>query len=987
MRLFIILIALLSTGTTRAQPQYFTVFNMENGLRQSQVYALCEDHKGYLWVGTQGGGVGRFDGVRIEHFTISEGLPSNFVNAIYEDSQHRIWIGTSQGLCFFNGKEIKASATQNYISSITETEDHRVLTGTQQGLWEYHFEQGKCVKIQIDPILDGLAIYAILPPFDGHISIGTQRGLWQYDQKKYATDICKQLHLPQFPAYALARHQNTIWFSSLGAGIIGVTGHSVQTIRAPAVDRAISLSTDSDGHLWAGTPSNGLFQLVNGGIAQHFSEAEGLPHSSVRALLHDHNGRLWIGTSGGGFAYRSTRAFRGYDRSSGLPGTRVYALCEDLNGRIWMAVSQQGLAVLDSAGLRAVQPDSGYLQGVKCRTLAVDRTGTLWVGTDGKGALAITATGLRFFTKSNGFLPSDWVQKIVCDSAGIVWMGTSEGLVQLSLQEGGNYTARRYGLRDGMPSSSITALQTDRAGNLWYGCFSGTVGFLKNGRVEANFGSEQGVSGIVTALTFDTQNRCYVATKGRGVFRGSGQPGSRFEPLTYTQKQASGNIYLLSFDQNGYLWAGTENGVDRLFLEKGNVLDMAHFGKKEGFTGIETCQDALLNDRLGHIWIGTMNGLMRYTPVVTVQQSSAPMLHFEQANLFYKPIEESEFAHKAALLYNTMGLILPWNQNHLSFSFKGIDLIQGDAVMRYRYKLQGADNGWSPWAEQPQVNYANLAAGQYHLLVQASIDDTAVSNTIEAWFSIQKPFWEEWPFLFVIFGLGALLVALGVRTYIRKVRQHEAERREKLEVQNHILQLEQKALQLQMNPHFIFNALNSIQSLIATQDYTTARTEINHFAKLMRSILHNSRQAHISLQEETETLEQYLKIEQFCQQNPFTFEITHQCTDALENIEIPPMLLQPFVENAVVHGVAPLQTPGHIAVHFQLEDDILTCTIRDNGIGREKAAVLKAAKKPGHQSAAMQVTNERLAAMGGSVHFRDVPSGGTEVVVRMAVIF
>jgi LytS/YehU family sensor histidine kinase len=190
-----------------------------------------------------------------------------------------------------------------------------------------------------------------------------------------------------------------------------------------------------------------------------------------------------------------------------------------------------------------------------------------------------------------------------------------------------------------------------------------------------------------------------------------------------------------------------------------------------------------------------------------------------------------------------------------------------------------------------------------------------------------------------------------------------------------------------MNPHFIFNALNSIQSLIATQNYGTARQEINHFAKLMRSILHNSRQSSISLREEMDTLEQYLKIEQSCQTNPFTYSITNNCAAEMENIDIPPMLLQPFVENAVVHGIAPLQTPGHIAVHFDMDGAFLTCTVRDNGIGREKAAALKLAKQPGHQSAAMQVTKERLETMGGSVVFRDVAAGGTEVVVVVAVAF
>jgi sensor histidine kinase YesM len=232
-----------------------------------------------------------------------------------------------------------------------------------------------------------------------------------------------------------------------------------------------------------------------------------------------------------------------------------------------------------------------------------------------------------------------------------------------------------------------------------------------------------------------------------------------------------------------------------------------------------------------------------------------------------------------------------------------------------------------------------------------------------------------------------MLAALGfwgVRTYVGRIRNEESRRREQLEMQNRLLQLEQKALQLQMNPHFIFNALNSIQSLIATRDYEVARQEINRFAKLMRSTLNNSRKTGITLQEEIETLEQYLSVEQFCQQNPFTFAIHVGEQVDPETLDIPPMLLQPFVENAVVHGVSHLAYPGRIELFFDLAGDLLVCRITDNGPGREKAALLREAKKPGHQSMALAVTQERLAALGGKIEYHDLETG-TEVEVRVRI--
>ena len=182
--------------------------------------------------------------------------------------------------------------------------------------------------------------------------------------------------------------------------------------------------------------------------------------------------------------------------------------------------------------------------------------------------------------------------------------------------------------------------------------------------------------------------------------------------------------------------------------------------------------------------------------------------------------------------------------------------------------------------------------------------------------------------------LGSL-VFFGVKSRIRQVRKVELEKREKLEVQNRVLQLEQKALQLQMNPHFIFNALNSVQSLMSAGETVAARNELNAFAQLMRSILSNSRKQVVSLQEETETLQKYLTIEQFCRPGkPFDFQIQIPENLDAESIEIPPMLLQPFVENAVVHGFEHLQNrKGQLKISFETEGETLRCIIADNGVG------------------------------------------------------
>jgi len=991
----LILLFLLTGFLLRAQTPQFTTWSLEAGLPQSQVYAMCEDLHGYLWIGTQGGGVCRFDGMGFEVFTVQEGLPSNFISALYEDKSGRIWAGTGEGAAVWDGKQFQKVPFETPLTvySFLQTGTENLLLGTSRGVLQYAFKTRQLSRMSLDKTLDKTPVYCLSYTNENRtVWLGTLQGLWYMPlQTKQAVHFNKKTKLPVAPVSAIAQSGPTLWLAQAGGPLVAVdwARQTVKTtLTLPPVGSITCLLSDADQSLWAGTQSLGLLHLQPGNDSSitQITEADGLPHNHLRVLLRDHAGRMWLGTSGGGFACMVAQAFRRYDRDDGLPGNRIYAVHETPNGEIWMAVSQNGLARVDSAGhIHRFAADSTYLEGVKCRTLTTDASGNVWAGTEGKGALVMTPDRWRIFRKDNGMLPSDLVQKIISDAAGVVWLATGQGIVSLQWNAADStFSKRWYGAREGVPQGTITALQEDRQSNyIWFGTVYGKIGRIKNGNVEMMKASLP--ANPVTALVFDNAGQCWAGTKGSGIFMANVRKNDPFAPLVTPHPLSSQNIYLLAFDHSGHLWAGTETGVDEIISDQGKVIIVRHFGKQEGFSGIETCQDAALCDRIGRMWFGTMNGLMRYIPNTAARKNNPPLLHFEQVSLFYKPISETPYVTDAAALFNGTegGLALPWDQNHLSFSFQAIELMHGDPL-QYRWKLESADADWSPWSEQTQVNYANLAPGTYKLWIQASGGADALSPAMSAAFTIRKPFWESWYFRLTALALLGGLAFWGVRTYVGRIRHEELRRREQLEMQNRLLQLEQKALQLQMNPHFIFNALNSIQSLIATRDYEVARQEINRFAKLMRSILNNSRKTGITLQEEVDTLQQYLSVEQFCQQNPFTFDIRVAENVDAENLDIPPMLLQPFVENAVVHGVSHLSYPGHIEVTFDVQEHTLICRIIDNGPGREKAALLREAKKPGHQSAALSVTQERLAAIGGSLVFRDREIG-TEVEVRLNI--
>jgi LytS/YehU family sensor histidine kinase len=203
-------------------------------------------------------------------------------------------------------------------------------------------------------------------------------------------------------------------------------------------------------------------------------------------------------------------------------------------------------------------------------------------------------------------------------------------------------------------------------------------------------------------------------------------------------------------------------------------------------------------------------------------------------------------------------------------------------------------------------------------------------------------------------GLLALLLAgIGFLIYNRM------QLKKTLTLQKELAEYEQKALHLQMNPHFVFNCLGSISSFIVQNGAHSAVRYLSKFSKLMRLTLEYSKQSLIPIDKEIQSLQNYLELEQLRFNQKFIFLITKD--DAIEDdMALPPLLLQPFVENAIIHGIIPGKENGTIGIDFKLEAQNLICTITDNGIGFEKSKAIKSDTVVVHKSMALDITKKRL---------------------------
>ncbi|ARV14588.1 sensor histidine kinase [Polaribacter sp. SA4-12] len=352
--------------------------------------------------------------------------------------------------------------------------------------------------------------------------------------------------------------------------------------------------------------------------------------------------------------------------------------------------------------------------------------------------------------------------------------------------------------------------------------------------------------------------------------------------------------------------------------------------------------NTVFKDTQNSIWIASSNkGLYKYT---SIEETVNTAVYIENISINYKKIGS----------LNVNNLELKPDENNISFTFKSVDLKNAKNI-QYRYQLK---KGFTPWTHQNNVDFANLKAGKYTFIVQSKNGKT-LSKKVAFHFFIETPIYKKMWFLILSGVLLCLLLAGFIDLYIRKLNKKNQQKVNALKTANHLLTLEQKALQLQMNPHFIFNVLNGIKALGNSGKPKELNKIISQFSILLRSVLNNSRLEKISLKDEIETLKNYLELEQKMNSKYFEFSIETLLNNIdSEEILIPPMLLQPFVENCIKHAFQPNTKDPRIKILFEVKNNFLHFVIEDNGIGYHQSKKEKV--KTNHHSVALAVTKERI---------------------------
>ncbi|WP_299223422.1 two-component regulator propeller domain-containing protein [uncultured Psychroserpens sp.] len=955
----------------QSQNKQFRAYTIEDGLPQSQIYAMAQDHKGYLWLGTQGGGLARFDGSDFSVWNETKGLGSNYIHAL-KAINDTLLIGTRQGLSI----KIKKSFLNIDLPQVNKIIQFHKKTYvlTNEGVYKIKNDlsvEKVTLHNEIDHTQTKDALY-----LDEHFWIATQNGLWKLKTLESNPTLIEKLQVSDFTS--LVGFNNKIYASTFNDGTLVFDPKNFNDavlIQEPL--RINSISIQNNNELWVATDNVGI-SIINTKthkILYTLNSANGLSVPHVRQVLTDQQSNLWIATSGGGLYKYFQNDFKHYNTETGLNGNRIYAVHKAKDG-IWISNSEAGLMRIDPMGIHDIEMPETF-SDAKIKAITSDDNGNIWAGSDGNGLLfkgkitkdSIVVDSLKksktrypiviekekVLSTETGF-PFDWIRAI-CAKNDTVWAATyASGIVKFGYYPNHDSLAvfNTFSKFDDIEDLYIKDMIADN-NKLWYTTQNGHIGYLADNKV-THIGEVLNQKIAINSIVIHN-NILFIGTAGQGIWWSNEQSLGAFKKLKGNKQITSDNIYQLIFDQQGYLWVGTEQGVDKIELDQDtNISDVFHFGKNDGFLGIETCLNAVDLDNKGHLWFGTIYGLTEYQPSTISKESQKPNLFIEEISVNNKSIDTIDFS---SWINTDKVLKFNPNQRQVSFTYKTVDLDHPKGV-EYRYKLN--DNDWSSWTTNRIQDLPELNFGAHSFIVQSRNYRWKQSDPKRFLFYIENPLYTKGWFLSVIVVIAIIVLIIAIRSNIKRIQRKNTKAQKQLQLENHLLTLEQKALRLQMNPHFIFNVLNGIKAMAPTKPEKMNDT-VNSFASLLRETLTNSRKDTISLDQEIKTLTHYIEVEQLMAEKQFDYHIELKTDIDVDEILIPPMLVQPFVENAIRHGILKGPRSGVLEITFETINETLKVTITDNGIGIFNSRDQK--PKTDHQSMALKVTKERLISISG----------------------
>lgn len=770
---------------SQAQQYRFSTYSLEEGLPQSEVMDILQDRRGSIWVGTNGGGVARFNGISFIPFNEqNSGLANNRVKKLYEDKQGNLWFISERGITKYDGKSFKNyTETQGFSNGVdfevAEDYDGKlwILIKKEKGInkivyfnndsfTDFTFQN---LQLRKDNIVKSIAVNQ-----HKDLIIQTDKGFYEYKEEKLISSPLNELlqdksktvrlHGSNFDKIPRLLLENPVKKTT---ELYLYTNQELKFARNLGqfkLEEFLSLSEDKTKNIWVSVDKKGFFRIDEQGNIKNFSVENGLPTNSLEVVIADDFGNIWLSAYGKGLIRYIGDQFTQYYNNEGLTSGLVWAFYEDKQGRYWVGESGGNpFCAFEKNKFTHIPVEKNvYLKRVQ--NITETSANEILISTV-RGVWQYQGGILIDVSKKYG-LPEDLHTTDICVTQDGIWFA--------SYQDGVFYYDQKTQETTWMNSKShnlvsdlVNDIFEDSQKKVWI-CTNYGVSIYDAGKI-TNFSKKNGLTSEYTINGAEDKNgNIWIATFG-GLLRFSKET-QKFDVFTENNGILSNNLYAILIDRNNQVWLGTQIGISRLNIDtKGNILKIRNYDKHSGFSGLEANEKAIYEDKSGNIWFGTVRGLIKYNPKKDDKADEVLQVSLTELQLFLQKTDwlnkELSPLHKGLIQWSFLpkDLILPYNKNYLSFQFEPTNHKYAESI-EYQWVLEGLESNWNKKSPKTEVIYTNLPPGNYTFKVRACLPNGACGEQItEYHFVIEPAFWQTWWFYVIIFLTIGLVVVILVR--------------------------------------------------------------------------------------------------------------------------------------------------------------------------------------------------------------------------------
>lgn len=970
-----LLLILCCTCFTQASSRYQSSFSLNDGLPSNNIHQIFCDSRNIVWIATDAGFY-EFDGGNIIIRKELEYLYGEKILSVCEDNNKNLWLTVLNiGLCKYDGKKVRIYnyaelGIKNSIRSVYfDKKYNQLLLSTSEGVHKVSINNKK-ISLTSFEAKETIEINYFVQNNDNLIAISnTPNKTFECDLRTTKLSLLKKdeyLPVIEFNKFHTAQLLNNF---ALNNEAFKIRSEEHDDIECETIQ--VVSSKDETFYLIRYFIDDIEYRKVlkvSGREVKDYSISNNIDNVFVQSIFIDNDeNNIWLGTRNKGILHFQNSIFKYFDASYfNLDKLTISDIESDSNGYIYIATKNEIIYFKENKIQKRISTkklcslkyghNSVYCEcEIQIFDILNNHESELWLATnmgfytlnlktDSIKYIGISPASKFIFTKNNE----------IC----FVWNN------EFNVYSGDNFQKKKFSYKISKSDKIDVSKMISKNSEIWFSTKQIGLFRYKNGEIE-HFNS-------LNSKIHNVINDLLLLPDGNMIAGGN---NGKIYKLRYKNKQlviidvinnelglSGTSIQGFQYLDDKSLWCGTNKGVYRFDYRSwslDSVINYRFWNHTKGY--FDRSGKTSIVDRDQNIWVSTNKRLLKITnsAIDKFEKSncSLNLTNLQVYNKNWQPDSSKINVWKK----NIIGPIsLSHNQNYLTFSFDFQTCLNpGKSV--FRYQLKEFDKSWTNWNANTQAIYSNLPSGEYTLNIQGKHLNNSDIVPISIKISIAFPWWRK-PWLYAItFASLVGLVIAAMRFYTRKIRKEEEERNK---INTSILGLKMKTLQKQLDPHFIFNALNSIQGYILEQETENALDYLSDFSTVLRKNINNADKDYISLSDEIAYLKHYVKLEQMRFMNQFIFEITINKDINPYNYHIPPMLLQPFIESAIRFGLSSCKKDGLLLINFDLEDSrYIRCTIEDNGIGRSKSKEYNAESRKSSYEKTMQIIQERISLL------------------------